>query len=91
MATIRDVLEYGRRGVTIFRVDNPHTKAYPFWAWLIGEVRACIRRRIPRRGVPRPKRMYALAKRASISPLDFTWRNDNPSLNVLPRTLDRRP
>ena len=27
-------------GVTIFRVDNPHTKPTPFWEWLIGEVRA---------------------------------------------------
>src|SRR4051794_25617580 len=27
-------------GVTIFRVDNPHTKPTPFWEWLLGEVRA---------------------------------------------------
>jgi starch synthase (maltosyl-transferring) len=27
-------------GVTVFRVDNPHTKPYPFWAWLIAEVKA---------------------------------------------------
>ena len=26
-------------GVTIFRVDNPHTKPLNFWQWLIGEVR----------------------------------------------------
>jgi starch synthase (maltosyl-transferring) len=28
------------RGVTVFRVDNPHTKPVAFWAWLIGELRA---------------------------------------------------
>ena len=27
------------RGVRIFRVDNPHTKPFAFWQWLIGEVR----------------------------------------------------
>jgi starch synthase (maltosyl-transferring) len=27
------------RGVTVFRVDNPHTKPLPFWAWLIAEIR----------------------------------------------------
>ncbi len=28
------------RGVTIFRVDNPHTKAFPFWEWALGSIRA---------------------------------------------------
>ena len=27
------------QGVRIFRVDNPHTKPFPFWEWLIGEVK----------------------------------------------------
>jgi starch synthase (maltosyl-transferring) len=26
-------------GVRIFRVDNPHTKAFPFWDWVISEIR----------------------------------------------------
>ncbi len=34
------VLFWVRRGVRIFRVDNPHTKPFPFWEWLIEEVRA---------------------------------------------------
>ncbi|HEX5620997.1 MAG TPA: alpha-1,4-glucan--maltose-1-phosphate maltosyltransferase [Solirubrobacteraceae bacterium] len=25
-------------GVKVFRVDNPHTKPFPFWEWLIAEV-----------------------------------------------------
>lgn len=28
------------RGVRIFRVDNPHTKAFPFWEWCITTLRA---------------------------------------------------
>ncbi len=28
------------RGVKIFRVDNPHTKPFPFWEWCIGELKA---------------------------------------------------
>jgi len=28
------------QGVRVFRVDNPHTKPFPFWQWLIGEVQA---------------------------------------------------
>ncbi len=33
------VLHWVDRGVTIFRVDNPHTKPLPFWEWLIATVR----------------------------------------------------
>ena len=40
-AALRDVVLTGSsRGVTVFRVDNPHTKPVPFWEWLIDEVRA---------------------------------------------------
>ena len=28
------------KGVRIFRVDNPHTKAFPFWEWVIRELKA---------------------------------------------------
>src|SRR5207237_3961702 len=34
------VLFWVEQGVRIFRVDNPHTKPFPFWEWLIREVRA---------------------------------------------------
>jgi starch synthase (maltosyl-transferring) len=38
--SLRDiVLLWVGRGVTVFRVDNPHTKPVPFWQWLIKEVR----------------------------------------------------
>ena len=51
------------QGVRIFRVDNPHTKPFRFWEWLIGEVR----RDHPdviflSEAFTRPKVMYRLAK-----------------------------
>jgi starch synthase (maltosyl-transferring) len=27
------------QGITIFRVDNPHTKAFPFWEWAMATIR----------------------------------------------------
>jgi starch synthase (maltosyl-transferring) len=38
---LRDVVEFWiGHGVTIFRVDNPHTKAFGFWEWLIPTIQA---------------------------------------------------
>ncbi|HID22175.1 MAG TPA: alpha-1,4-glucan--maltose-1-phosphate maltosyltransferase, partial [Planctomycetaceae bacterium] len=71
------VLFWVRRGVKIFRVDNPHTKPFAFWEWLIGEVR----REHPEviflsEAFTRPKVMYFLAKCGfSQSYTYFTWRN----------------
>jgi starch synthase (maltosyl-transferring) len=40
-AELADVFRFWiDRGVTIFRVDNPHTKSFAFWEWAIGEIRA---------------------------------------------------
>jgi starch synthase (maltosyl-transferring) len=64
-------------GVTIFRVDNPHTKSFRFWEWLIADVR----RRHPdtiflSEAFTRPKVMRYLAKSGfSQSYTYFTWRN----------------
>ena len=39
-AELKSVVEFWiAQGVRIFRVDNPHTKPFEFWHWLIGEVR----------------------------------------------------
>ncbi|RPI43454.1 MAG: DUF3416 domain-containing protein, partial [Betaproteobacteria bacterium] len=51
------------QGVRIFRVDNPHTKAFPFWEWVIDD----IKRRYPEaiflaEAFTRPKVMHRLAK-----------------------------
>ncbi|ASW54491.1 alpha-1,4-glucan--maltose-1-phosphate maltosyltransferase [Plantactinospora sp. KBS50] len=36
---LRVVLHWVGEGITVFRVDNPHTKPFDFWHWLIGEVK----------------------------------------------------
>jgi starch synthase (maltosyl-transferring) len=65
------------QGVHILRVDNPHTKPFPFWEWLIGEVK----RQHPEvillaEAFTRPKVMYRLAKLGfSQSYTYFAWRN----------------
>jgi starch synthase (maltosyl-transferring) len=64
-------------GVKLFRVDNPHTKPFPFWEWLIAD----IRNRHPdvvflSEAFTRPKVMYRLAKIGfSQSYTYFTWRD----------------
>lgn len=70
------------QGVRIFRVDNPHTKAFPFWEWCIGE----IKRDWPEtlflsEAFTRPKIMYRLAKLGfSQSYTYFPWRNEKEEL-----------
>ena len=71
------VMFWVRRGVKIFRVDNPHTKPVRFWEWLIGAVQACNPEVIfLAEAFTRPKMMMALAKAGfSQSYTYFTWRN----------------
>ncbi|HXV71962.1 MAG TPA: alpha-1,4-glucan--maltose-1-phosphate maltosyltransferase [Acidimicrobiia bacterium] len=38
---LKDVFDHWiGEGVRIFRVDNPHTKSFPFWDWVIAAVRS---------------------------------------------------
>jgi starch synthase (maltosyl-transferring) len=69
-------------GVRIFRVDNPHTKPFPFWEWMIGEVtRAHPDVLFLAEAFTRPKIMYRLAKLGfSQSYTYFTWRNTKEEL-----------
>ncbi len=39
-ALLSVMLQWVDCGVKVFRVDNPHTKPFAFWAWLIDEVHA---------------------------------------------------
>ena len=70
------------RGVKIFRVDNPHTKTFGFWEWMIGEVRA----EHPdvlllSEAFTRPAPMRYLAKAGfTQSYTYFTWRNTKAEL-----------
>ncbi len=65
------------QGIQIFRVDNPHTKPFAFWEWLIDE----IKKKYPEviffaEAFTRPKIMYQLAKLGfNQSYTYFTWRN----------------
>ena len=70
------------QGVRIFRVDNPHTKAFPFWEWAIARVRAAHPDVIfLSEAFTRPRVMHRLAKIGfSQSYTYFTWRNTKHEL-----------
>jgi glycosidase len=71
------VCYWAEQGVRIFRVDNPHTKPFRFWEWLI----AAVKREHPEsiflaEAFTRPKVMYHLAKLGfTQSYTYFAWRN----------------
>ncbi|MBU1862316.1 MAG: alpha-1,4-glucan--maltose-1-phosphate maltosyltransferase [Candidatus Omnitrophica bacterium] len=71
----------GKR-IRIFRVDNPHTKPFLFWDWLIGEIKKDYPDTIfLSEAFTRPKVMYRLAKSGfSQSYTYFTWRNTKKEL-----------
>lgn len=75
---LRNVVEFWvEQGVKIFRVDNPHTKPFPFWEWMIRD----IQNRHPEaiflsEAFTRPKIMKGLAKLGFTQSYSyFTWRN----------------
>jgi starch synthase (maltosyl-transferring) len=65
------------QGVRIFRVDNPHTKPFPFWEWLIAEIkRDCPEAIFLAEAFTRPKVLYGLAKVGFTQSYNyFPWRN----------------
>ncbi|MBN1654824.1 MAG: alpha-1,4-glucan--maltose-1-phosphate maltosyltransferase [Deltaproteobacteria bacterium] len=79
------------QGVRIFRVDNPHTKPFVFWEWLISQIKA----RHPdvillSEAFTRPKIMYALSKLGfTQSYTYFTWRNTKKELTEYLTELTR--
>jgi len=82
---LRDVvLFWVRQGVRIFRVDNPHTKPFPFWEWLIREVQRVDAGVVfLSEAFTRPKVMKALAKLGfSQSYTYFTWRTGKQELQA---------
>ncbi len=76
------VLFWAERGVRIFRVDNPHTKAVAFWEYLIKGVREKYPDTIfLSEAFTKPKMMKALAKAGfNQSYTYFTWRNSKREL-----------
>ncbi|HUF24449.1 MAG TPA: alpha-1,4-glucan--maltose-1-phosphate maltosyltransferase [Vicinamibacterales bacterium] len=82
-SALRDVfLFWIDQGVTIFRVDNPHTKPFHFWEWAIADIKA----RHPEtvflsEAFTRPTVMHHLARLGfSQSYTYFTWRNTKAEL-----------
>ena len=81
-ALLEVFLHWCGEGVRVFRVDNPHTKPFAFWEWVIPEVR----RRHPEtlflsEAFTRPHIMYRLAKLGfSQSYTYFAWRYDKREL-----------
>jgi starch synthase (maltosyl-transferring) len=71
------VMYWIAQGIHVFRVDNPHTKPFAFWEWLIAEVK----REHPEviflsEAFTRPKVMYQLAKLGfTQSYTYFAWKN----------------
>ncbi|TMC37068.1 MAG: alpha-1,4-glucan--maltose-1-phosphate maltosyltransferase, partial [Chloroflexi bacterium] len=70
-------LYWAEQGVRVFRVDNPHTKPFPFWEWTLAELRRAHPDAILlSEAFTRPKVMYRLAKVGfSQSYTYFAWRN----------------
>ena len=93
LALLQVVLGWVEQGVTLFRVDNPHTKPLPFWEWLIAEVR----REHPQviflaEAFTRPAMMARLGKVGfSQSYTYFTWRNTKQELEQYLTELNQPP
>jgi starch synthase (maltosyl-transferring) len=91
---LRDVvLFWVTQGVRIFRVDNPHTKPFAFWEWLIREVQSVDPNIVfLAEAFTRPKVMKALAKLGfSQSYTYFTWRTGKEELQAYLSELTRYP
>ncbi len=70
------------QGIRIFRVDNPHTKPFAFWEWLIGEVKSAHPETIfLAEAFTRPNVLYRLAKVGFTQSYNyFPWRNTKAEL-----------
>jgi starch synthase (maltosyl-transferring) len=91
---LRSVFEFWvEQGVTIFRVDNPHTKAFSFWEWCLRE----LKREHPEliflsEAFTRPRIMHKLAKIGfTQSYTYFTWRNTKQELTEYFTELTQHP
>jgi starch synthase (maltosyl-transferring) len=84
MALVGIIEHWVGQGVRIFRVDNPHTKAFPFWEWAIKRVRSSHPDVIfLSEAFTRPRVMHRLAKIGfSQSYTYFTWRNSKQELTA---------
>jgi starch synthase (maltosyl-transferring) len=91
---LKSIFDYWiEQGVSIFRVDNPHTKSFTFWEWAISD----IKKRHPEtiflaEAFTRPKIMYRLAKLGfSQSYTYFPWRNTKAEITGYLTELTKPP
>jgi starch synthase (maltosyl-transferring) len=75
-------LYWEEQGIEIFRVDNPHTKPFNFWQWLIAEVKRVNPNVLfLSEAFTRPRIMHRLAKIGFTQSYSyFTWRNNKAEL-----------
>jgi starch synthase (maltosyl-transferring) len=89
---LKSVFEYWiEHGVTIFRVDNPHTKPFAFWEWCLASLREDTPELIVlSEAFTKPKTMHQLAKLGfNNSYTYFTWRNTKQELQSYAEELFR--
>jgi starch synthase (maltosyl-transferring) len=89
---LREVVDFWiRHGVRVFRVDNPHTKSFDFWEWLIEGVHQHSPDVIfLSEAFTRPRVMERLAKLGfTQSYTYFTWRNSKGELSEYLTELSR--
>ena len=87
---LRDVFLYwADQGVRIFRVDNPHTKAFGFWKWTIASVKAQYPDALfLAEAFTRPRVMEQLAKLGfSQSYSYYCWRTTKTEIETYAREL----
>jgi len=91
---LRDVMLFWvKRGVKIFRVDNPHTKAFGFWEWAIADIKDTHPDVLfLSEAFTRPKLMYRLAKLGfTQSYTYFAWRDKPWEIEQYYRELTSEP
>ena len=91
---LKSVFEYWiAQGVRIFRVDNPHTKSFAFWEWVIAEIRGSQPDVIfLAEAFTRPKVMYRLAKAGFTQSYNyFPWRNTKREIEAYFTELNSPP
>jgi len=91
---LKSVLDFWiDQGVRIFRVDNPHTKPFGFWEWLIGQVKAAHPDVIfLAEAFTRPNVLFRLAKLGFAQSYNyFPWRNSKDELTEYLTELTQAP
>jgi starch synthase (maltosyl-transferring) len=91
---LKSIFEFWiEQGISVFRVDNPHTKPFRFWEWCLTELKAAHPQLIfLSEAFTRPKVMFYLAKLGFTQSYNyFPWRNTKPELTEYLTHLTRAP